>query len=241
MNPTRAIALASIITFACSSSFGAIAIVQDPAGKPAAPTAPEKPKDDKKAAPPATPMDPVQAEWMKKMEPGEKHKVLAKFEGDFDVTGKAWMAPGQAPSEITGSSKQKMVLGGRFLQENFKSKFDGQDFQGYGLLGYDTVKNKFTMTWADTMSTFHSTMEGDCDKDGTVITLFGDVPGPGRVAKMKYVLTVKSPESHSIEFYDVDATGKGTKTMELNYAKSAKADKPKGDKKKDKKDKPAGN
>jgi hypothetical protein len=68
--------------------------------------------------------------------PGAPHKLLAVLAGTWDVRCTCWMEPGKPPNEHTGVSEQKMVLGERFLQQEFSGELKGSPFTGIGFTGY---------------------------------------------------------------------------------------------------------
>ena len=98
-------------------------------------------------APPA--QDPKMAEMMKAYEaaakPGPEHKMLADMAGKYKTTNKFWHAPNTKPEEATGTSTMKMIMGGRWLQQEFKGKVMGKPFEGMGMVGSIVVKNITTM------------------------------------------------------------------------------------------------
>ncbi|HZC82730.1 MAG TPA: DUF1579 family protein, partial [Nitrospiraceae bacterium] len=49
--------------------------------------------------------------------PGEPHKMLASLAGSWTTKTKEWMEPGKPPMESTGTVEMKMLLDGRFLQQ----------------------------------------------------------------------------------------------------------------------------
>ena len=76
---------------------------------------------DKKAE---TPMDPqAMMEVYKKLAtPGEPHKQFASLAGSWTTKTKEWMEPDKAPMESAGTCDFKMLLDGRFLQQEFTSE-----------------------------------------------------------------------------------------------------------------------
>lgn len=49
--------------------------------------------------------------------PGDPHRLLAGLEGCWTTRTKAWMGGDQPPVEATGTCQQKMILDGRYLQQ----------------------------------------------------------------------------------------------------------------------------
>lgn len=119
------------------------------------------------AAEKAGTMDPAMQEMMKKYEaastPGEPHKILAETSGKWNTVSQMWQSAEGKPETSKGTSQFKMILGGRWLQQDFKGTAMGKPFQGMGLLGYDNVKGKYESHWFDSMSTGSMEAEGDYD------------------------------------------------------------------------------
>jgi hypothetical protein len=117
--------------------------------------------------------DPEMLEMMKKWSeyatPGDTHKELSKYIGDWNTTTKVWMeGQDNPPSESTGTATFAWVLGKRFLQQNFKGSMMGLPMEGIGFLGYDKYKKTFRMSWMDTMSTAINASEGHSRPDGSI-------------------------------------------------------------------------
>ena len=121
-------------------------------------------KDDKAAQP----MDPQAAmELYKKLAtPGEPHKLLASLAGNWTTKTKEWMEPGKPPMESTGSAEMKMLLDGRFLQQEYSGQMMGQPFSGLEIIGYDNLRKRYVTTWMSTMGTGTFIMEGTASDDG---------------------------------------------------------------------------
>ena len=78
--------------------------------------------------------------YMKLATPGEPHKLFASLAGSWTTKTKSWMEPGKLPMESTGSAVMKMLLDGRFLQQEFTGEMMGQPFSGVGIDAYDNLR-----------------------------------------------------------------------------------------------------
>ncbi|MBI3725213.1 DUF1579 domain-containing protein [bacterium] len=162
------------------------------------------------------------AAWLKLASPGPFHEKLKPLAGTFEATTKFWAAPGAAPTEAHGTSVHKLILGGRYLQQDYEAKSgDVVTMAGHGLMGYDNVKKKFTGVWVDTLSTSVMSSLGTCDESGKVITSTSewDDPATGKPAKHKAVVTIESDQKHTYELYYTSPEGKEWKALEVVYAK----------------------
>jgi hypothetical protein len=159
--------------------------------------------------------------WQESMTPGTQHKMLEESVGTWDAEVKMWMkGPGSEPTISKGTSENKMVLGGRYLQQDFTGEMMGQPFSGMGLTGYDNFEKKYVSFWVDNMSTAMSTMDGDMDKDGKSCTMWGKMNEPAtgeKGKKVKYVTRFIDKDTQVFETYDVSAYGDKKPTMEITY------------------------
>jgi hypothetical protein len=162
-----------------------------------------------------------QEETMKKMQaagaPGPEHKALNAFVGDWKAEVKFWMQEGDQPTVSHATSKVKWILGGRFLEEDFRSEMMGKPFTGRGLFGFDNTSKKFQSVWIDDFNTAMFTSEGKGESGNKVIILEGraNCPGTGEMdVPMKEVFRVHSQDEHVLEMYN-----NGRKTMEIIYTR----------------------
>jgi len=102
--------------------------------------------------------------------PAEPHKLLAKLEGSWTTRSKGWVEPDKPPMESFGVCEQKMILGGRYLQQIYTGDMMGTPYTGISIMGYNNHTKKFESTWVDTMSTGIYKFEGTAGRGGKVIT-----------------------------------------------------------------------
>ena len=177
--------------------------------------------DDKPAAAAAAGQDEMMKAWMAQSTPGPTHKALEAAVGTWDVKTKAWMAPGAPPAESAGTSENKMILGGRFLEQHYEGTMMGQPFSGIGVTGYDNYKKKYVGTWIDSMGTGIMQTSGTVDKTGKVITAWGmmDDPGAKTSMKVKTAVTLVDADHHTYESWHTLPDGKMTKDLEISYTR----------------------
>jgi hypothetical protein len=158
---------------------------------------------------------------MKAATPGDAHKNLAGLVGTWDATVKMYSQPG-APAQIsTGTSENKLVLGGRWVQETFTGNFMGMPFSGIGYTGYDNVKKQYVGTWMDSMSTAVMQSAGTADASGKnyEFTSSMDDPMSGKPMTVKQKMTVTDDNHHMLEMWSPAPDGKMFKMMEINYSR----------------------
>jgi len=157
--------------------------------------------------------------WQKASTPGDVHKYLASFAGNWNVTSKTYMDPGQPPMESTGTAKKTMILGGRFLQEELTATMMGMPMQGLGLTGYNNTTGKMEFTWMDNFGTMM--MSGSGTLDGNTSTMMSTYMDPlmNKEAKAKLVTKLEGPDAYSFMMYEV-RDGKDVLAMEAHYTRA---------------------
>jgi len=159
-------------------------------------------------------------EYKKLATPGEPHKQLASLAGSWTTKTKEWMEPGKPPTEATGTAEMRMVLDGRFLQQEYSSTMMGQPYSGIGTTAYDNLRKKYVTTWIDSMGTGIFTMEGTGSPDGKTITMKGQHPKPdGGQMTHRAVWKIVDDNTQIFEMYGTHDHGKEMKMMEIAYTR----------------------
>lgn len=152
--------------------------------------------------------------------PGEPHKQFASLEGSWTTQTKEWMEPGKPPMESTGTAENKMLLDGRFLQQELTGNMMGERYNGIAITAYDNLRKKYVSTWMDSMATGIFVMEGTASADGKTITLKGShaLPGGGSMTH-RAVWTIVDSNNQTFDMYGTYPGGKETKMMEMTYTR----------------------
>lgn len=117
--------------------------------------------------------------YMKLAIPGAPHKLFTSLAGSWTTQTKEWMDPDSPPIESTGSVEMQMLLGGRFLHQEYNGQMHGQPYTGISINGYDNVLKRYVSAWMSTMGTGIFMMEGTSSADGKTITFEGKHAEPG--------------------------------------------------------------
>lgn len=152
--------------------------------------------------------------------PGAPHKQLEGAVGSWTTQSKSWMDPSQPPMESSGSCEQKMVLGGRFLQQECTGSLMGNPYTGIGVTGYDNHTKKYVSTWMDSMGTGLYFFEGTGSPDGKTVNMTGSYDDPIE-GPMKYRTVTKFMDNntHVFEMYGTGKSGKEAKLFEITYTR----------------------
>jgi hypothetical protein len=183
----------------------------------------EKPKPASKADAPAgmPSQEEMTKAWMAAATPGEAHKKLEPFVGSFTVKTKMWMDPSKPPEETGGTSENKWVLGGRFVEQRVEGTAMGQPFAGIGYTGYDNYKKKYIGSWTDSMGTMMMTSTGTADATGKKFTFWSTVDDVvmKKTVKVKSQATIVDNDHQTYEMWSPAPDGKMFKSLEVQYTR----------------------
>jgi len=175
--------------------------------------------DEKKGNKPMSPEEMMEI-YTKLAAPGEPHQLLASLAGSWTTKTKEWMDPQKQPVESTGSVDAKMVLGGRFLQQEINGTMHGRPHTGIWTIGYDNLLKRYVSTWIDSMGTQIFMMDGTANADGRTITFTGQHAEVGG-GHMSHRAVWKIVDSDNQEFimYGAHHGAEEVKMLEVIYTR----------------------
>ena len=152
--------------------------------------------------------------------PGESHKRLARLAGTWTTRTKEWLEPGKPPTESSGTCEYKVLLDGRYVQQDCTGTMMGHPFTGIGVQGYDNFTKTYRTTWIDSLGTGIFVMEGEAGADGTTIILYGNLADPFEgPMKLRAVWKFPNPNSQVLEMYGPHGKGKEVIMTETTYTR----------------------
>jgi hypothetical protein len=158
-------------------------------------------------------------EMMKYATPGPQHAWLKKGEGDWKATVKMWSGPGD-PVVSEGVSENRMILGGRYLEQRYTGAMYGQPFEGYGLTGFDNRTQQFFGMWVDNSSTGLMTSYGSTDDSGKSLTMKSTMPGPDGKPMESRTVTMWTDDNTMVYSMYGTIGGKEMLMMEITYIRA---------------------
>lgn len=171
-------------------------------------------------------MSPEQQKMMELMmkygTPGEGHKLLEPFIGEWDVASRWWASPDAPVDESEATSSASWILDGRFMMEKFNGMMGEIPFEGMSIIGYDNYAKKYNSLWIDSYSTMFFLQSGTCNEDGTMFTLEGtydDFYTGQKDKKSKTIIRIFDEDTRAMEMYDLTADGKEYMSMEITYTR----------------------
>ena len=159
--------------------------------------------------------------WMDFMTPGDVHKMMASWDGEWNEEMTIWMAPGAPPTKSILTCTNKMLMGGRYQVSSHSGSFSGMPFEGMSTLAYDNGKKIFIATWIDNMGTGIGILEGKWDAATKTMNLSGKQTDPmtGKDMKVREVFKVVDDKNQKMEMYMTGADGKEYKSMEIVFTR----------------------
>ncbi len=193
----------------------------------AAGAAPQGGPDFSKMTCPMTgePMMDVMGQMMKDGAPGEMHKNLAYFAGNWDCTVAHYMPGMKEPMMGKATFSAKAAHGGRFIIGEFTGDFMGETFTGTSIMGYDNVEQRVQNVWMDSWTSGIYMSTGEMAKDGKSMSSTGvmrmNSPKAGKISMVqREVIKVTSPDTYVMEMYHSGgANGDSLKAMEITYTR----------------------
>lgn len=189
-----------------------VALALQPATQPAdaAPEMPEMSAED--AA--------MMQAYMEAGAPGEQHEQLAKLAGDWKATLR-YQTPDMPEAQFSeGTCTNTLILGGRFLQSDFRGDMMGMPFQGLQLLGYNNLSGEYESLWIDEMSTHMMYATGTGNEDGSELKFEGEALDPmsGEMVPYAYTVTIAADGTHVMDMYSpMGENGEMVKTFSITY------------------------
>ena len=158
--------------------------------------------------------------WMEYMTPGWAHELLASHVGEWKSVTTYWVDPSAPPQTMEGTSKNEMIMGGRYLKSTHSGVMMGMPFEGMSLEGYDNAKKEFTSVWIDNFGTGTSISTGKYDKETNSIIYTGTVYDPmqGKDVTIKEIIKYIDKDHHTIEMYSV-MDDQEVKTMQIEFTR----------------------
>jgi Protein of unknown function (DUF1579) len=154
--------------------------------------------------------------------PSEREKRLEYFLGTWDVSVQFKLPDGKA-GEGKAVCQTKWVLDGKFLRQEYKSKFMGQPLIVWQLLGYDDMKKEFVefQLHADVKGAHTMHNEGTFSENGKVLTLAGDsIDGfTGKPVKLRTVTTILDENRYTVEWFTGEPSGKEERKVVLTHTR----------------------
>lgn len=172
----------------------------------------------KKKAAPAMDEAAMMAAWEKAMTPSEGHRRLEPMVGSWRARTEFAMGP-DAPAQVSdGVSENRLVLGGRFLEQVYSGEAMEMPFEGIGYTGFDNVRGKYVGTWMDSAGTGIMTSLGIGKPSGEAIDTVSEALDPfGQPVRFDCKVRIESRDRHTFEMWTKAPDGRRYRAMRIEY------------------------
>ncbi|MBI3409040.1 MAG: DUF1579 family protein [Planctomycetes bacterium] len=154
--------------------------------------------------------------------PAEQDKRLKYFVGDWDVTVDFKLPEGKE-GKGKAACHTKAILDGKFIHQEYKSKFMDQPLTVVQILGYDSIKKKFVEFQLHANNKEAHTMhdEGSFSENGKTLNLVGDsIDGfTGKPVKLRTVTTITDDDHYTLEWFITEMGGKEERKVVLKHSR----------------------
>lgn len=152
-----------------------------------------------------------------------EHGLLERLSGRWNTTVRLWPSASDTHAvESIGKSESHMTLEGRFLIGQDSAHLQDKRYGDMAVMGFDNLKHRYVMTWADSRSTGLLNLSGTANDSGNVLTLQGDKDLPkGGKSKVKFVLRSFNGNFRALEIWETRSAGKERKVMEIVYTRAS--------------------
>lgn len=156
--------------------------------------------------------------------PGPQHERLGALVGDWDIELQLQL-PGTEPETTKGRGRAGDVLGGRYLVVEFRVPVRGVPMDGLYLFGYDRLRDLWSASWRDSLSTWSIEAFGTQDpSDAKLLHFRGlvfDVASPeGRDFRIDFAFG--DADHFTITVFDT-VRGERVQVMQQRFSRRAAA------------------
>lgn len=162
--------------------------------------------------------------WMKLAQPGPEHaRLKEQFAGEWTAEVQSCGGdPGGPMVKSEATMENRMLMGDRYLGQEYNGTMMETEYHGMGMMGYDNAIKKYIGAWIDNMSTGLMTSEGAYDESTKTYTLtgtFNDPSQPDGKGTMRQVIKVTDNDHHQMLMYMKGPDGKEMLVMDARYTR----------------------
>jgi len=161
--------------------------------------------------------------WKKYTFPGEKHKHIEYFVGEWESVIKSWPEPGKEPDVRTQEIKVESFFDGRFTKAYIKTDASdvGMLLETIVINGYDNYKQEFFSITLSKQRTDYFLTSGKLDETGKIRTDTGVQTDifTGKESRVKAITTIINHDKYTYEYYQIDPEGNEIKRMDITYTR----------------------
>ncbi len=146
-----------------------------------------------------------------------EHELFKRMEGSWATEATNFYPDPAKPTVTKGTAEYKLLMGGRYLAQQFKGVFDGEPYEGFGISAYDKVHKKYVGVWIDNTGTGLMHSEGSFDPATKTMTETASADSPMGKMQMKMVTKHFDDDRFIFTMFMKLPDGKEMKNMEIAY------------------------
>jgi hypothetical protein len=152
--------------------------------------------------------------------PGPEHQILSTEAGTWDAAVEM-AAPDGTTIKSTGVQEDTLGCGGRCLVTSFKAELmPGMQFEGRGVMTWDSAKKKYVSAWSDSMSPGMGVSEGTYDAATKTMTSWMEAPDmTGAIVKTKSLVQYPDADHKVMTMFMVGPDGKEAQGLKISYTR----------------------
>lgn len=166
----------------------------------------------------------MMAKARKYTQPGEAHKALERFLGDWTVETRILMG-GNPGKPSMGEQRCTWLMKDRWVECRGSAPFMGIPTEMFSVLGYDNFKQSYRVMTMSSIDTAMNVSEGDMDPGGKVLLTYGTIDEylTGEHDKMvKYVWRFDDADHIRMEVHDLPIGEKNTQVIAVRYTRKGR-------------------
>lgn len=148
----------------------------------------------------------------------DNHKILKKMAGSWRGTGSLINSEGGAAEKILCKSTNKMILGGRFVEQKTTCKGAGFSFDGVGHFGYDVLSKTYVGASMTTADSGISTLAGSRSSNKITFNISHNNADIRKRVTSRATLTINDG-GHNYEIMAKDKSGALKPILSIKYAR----------------------
>jgi Protein of unknown function (DUF1579) len=158
--------------------------------------------------------------WLAMSKPGEFHRHLQDLQGTWDATIEYWADPAAPSVKAKGTSQSKLLMEGRYLQQELQTELMGQPYTVFLMLGYDNLAKQYWGIWLDNLTTALTTMKGAYEEPRKLVLKgeYEDVTS-GAVRRTRGVIELPENGRYSFKLYEIYPTGEERMSLIIQFTR----------------------
>lgn len=156
------------------------------------------------------------------------HQKLNSLVGDWEGRTQTWFEPGEPVDDSPVSGSIRPLFDGRFVQHEYKGRFEGNEFEGIAIYGYHMKTGKFQCAWMDTFHMGTGIMFSEAVEKEAFYNVLGSYEASAEQPDERWgwrtQIEIVNENNIIITAFNIDPQGEETKESETIYTRKTSID-----------------